>query len=208
MLLNSAPGSGRWSIGWRDAWLPAALAVVGLLELASLQPVRWPIGMGIEVLACLVLVARRTFPLVAPTLAGLILLATAFVGPGMDGPSLPIPMLLLGVFALGRWNADLRGLVGAFSASVIGRLEVARMTDAQRNDVLTPVPHPELKEHLASSLLASTQNMIRASRRFPWWLRRNRLFLAHHEAIHHYLIGSATMIRLHRRAVAAGRWQA
>ena len=95
-----------------------------------------------------------------------------------------------------------------FSASVIGRLEVARMTDAQRNDVLTPVPHPELKEHLASSLLASTQNMIRANRRFPWWLRRNRLFLAHHEAIHHYLVGSATMIRLHRRAVAAGRWQA
>jgi hypothetical protein len=95
-----------------------------------------------------------------------------------------------------------------FSASVIGRLEVARMTDVQRNEVLTPVPHPELKEHLASSLLASTKNMIRASRRSPWWLRRNRLFLAHHEAPHHYLIGSATMIRLHRRAVAAGRCEA
>jgi len=93
-----------------------------------------------------------------------------------------------------------------FSASLIGRLEVARMTDAQRNRVLTPVPHPELKEHFAPSLLASTQNMIRYSRRFPWWLRRNRLFLAHHEALHRYLVGSITMMRLHRRAVAAGRW--
>ena len=124
MLLNSAPGSGRWSIGWRDAWLPAALAVVGLLELASLQPVRWPIGMGIEVLACLVLVARRTFPLVAPTLAGLLLLAMAFVGPGMDGPSLPIPMLLLGVFALGRWNADLRGLVGVGLIVIVSYVDI------------------------------------------------------------------------------------
>jgi len=94
-----------------------------------------------------------------------------------------------------------------FSASLIGRLETARMTDAQRNEVLTPVPQPELKEHIAPSMLASAQNMIRYSRRFPWWLRRNRLFLAHHEAPHRYVTGSATMVRLHRRAVAAGRWK-
>jgi len=95
-----------------------------------------------------------------------------------------------------------------FSASLIGRLEAARMTDAQRNEILAPVPHPELKEHLASSLLASTQNIIRYSRRFPWWLWRNRLFLAHHEPAHRYVIGSAKMIRFYRRAVAAGRWEA
>lgn len=95
-----------------------------------------------------------------------------------------------------------------FSASLIGRLEAARLTDAQRNEILAPVPHPELKEHIAPSLLASTQNMIRYSRRFPWWLWRNRLFLAHHEPTHRYVIGSAKMIRFHRRAVAAGRWKA
>ncbi|MFL6091292.1 MAG: hypothetical protein ACJ71Z_14270 [Aeromicrobium sp.] len=95
-----------------------------------------------------------------------------------------------------------------FSASLIGRLAVADMTDAERNEILSPVPHPELTEHLASSLLASTQNMIRFSGRFPWWLRRNRLFLSHHEAPHHYLVGCVNMIRFHRRAIAAGRWEA
>jgi hypothetical protein len=94
-----------------------------------------------------------------------------------------------------------------FSASLLGRLEVARMTDAQRNALLTPVPQPELKEHIAPSMLGSTQNMIRFSRRFPFWLRRNRLFLAHHDPSHRYVAGSATMVRLHRRAVAAGRWE-
>jgi hypothetical protein len=94
-----------------------------------------------------------------------------------------------------------------FSASLIGRLEAARMSDVQRNEILAPVPHPELKEHIAPSLLASTQNMIRYSSRFPIWLWRNRLFLAHHEPTHRYVIGSAKMIRLHRRAIAAGRWK-
>jgi hypothetical protein len=95
-----------------------------------------------------------------------------------------------------------------FSASLIGRLEAARMTDAQRNEILTPVPHPELAEHIAPSLLGSTQNMVRYSRRFPLWLWRNRLFLAHHEPTHRYVLGSAKMMRLLQRAVAAGRWKA
>ena len=102
----------RLRIDWRDGWLPAALAVVGVLELASLLPVRWQLGMVIEVAACLLLVGRRRYPLAAPTLSGLVVLSMAFVGPGLDGPSLPIPMLLLAIFALARWNADLRGLVG------------------------------------------------------------------------------------------------
>lgn len=95
-----------------------------------------------------------------------------------------------------------------FSASLIGRLETARMTDAERNGLLTPVPHPELKEHIAPSMLGSAENMVRYSRRFPWWLRRNRLFFGHHEAPHRFLLGTATLLRLYRRAVASGRWKA
>jgi len=95
-----------------------------------------------------------------------------------------------------------------FSASLLGRMEVARMTDAQRNALVAPVPQPELKEHIAPSMLGSTQNMIRSSRRFPFWLRRNRLFLAHHYPTHGYLIGSVNMLRYMRRAIAAGRWDA
>lgn len=95
-----------------------------------------------------------------------------------------------------------------FSASLIGRLETARMTDARRNELLTPVSHPELKEHITPSMLGSAQNMVRFTFRFPWWLRRNRLFFGHHEAPHRYLLGSATLLRLYRRALAAGRWNA
>nr|WP_294693917.1 histidine kinase [uncultured Friedmanniella sp.] len=102
----------RFRIGWRDAWLPLALAVVGMLEMASLRPVGWQLGMVIEVTACLLLVGRRRYPLAAPTLAGLTVLLMGFIGPGLDVPSLPVPMLLLALFALARWNRDLRGIVG------------------------------------------------------------------------------------------------
>ena len=87
-----------------------------------------------------------------------------------------------------------------FSASLIGRLEAARMTDVERNAVLTPIPHPELKEHLAACMLTSADNMVRYSRRFPWWLRRNRLFFGHHEATHRFLAGFVTLLRLQRHA--------
>lgn len=111
-------------IDWRDGWLPLALAVVGVLELASLLPVRWQIGILIEVAACLLLVGRRRYPMAAPTLSGLVVLSSAFVGPGMDGPSLPIPMLLLALFALARWNADLRGLVGVALIIVVAYVDI------------------------------------------------------------------------------------
>lgn len=114
----------RLPIAWRDGWLPLALAVVGVLELASLLPVRWQLGMVIEVTACLILIGRRRYPMAAPTLAGLVVLSMGFVGPGMDGPSLPIPMLLLALYALARWNADQRGLVGAALIIVISYVDI------------------------------------------------------------------------------------
>jgi hypothetical protein len=95
-----------------------------------------------------------------------------------------------------------------FSASLIGRLAVARFTDDKRNQILSPVPHPEAKEDLVTSLLASTQNTLRFSRRFPWWLRRNRLFLGSHEALHRYLISSVNLRACLRRAISARRWEA
>ncbi len=93
-----------------------------------------------------------------------------------------------------------------FSAALIARLEAARLTDAQRNRFVTPVPHPEVVGDLPSLLLASAQNMIRCHLRLPWWLRRNRLFFGHHAPAHRYLRASANMIRYQRRAIAAGRW--
>jgi hypothetical protein len=93
-----------------------------------------------------------------------------------------------------------------FSAALIGRLETARMTDAERNRLVVAVPHPTVTEDLPRALLASAQNMVRCHARFPWWLRRNRLFFGHHAARRRYLVASVNMIRFYRRAIAAGRW--
>ncbi|HKY58192.1 MAG TPA: NAD(P)-binding protein [Aeromicrobium sp.] len=93
-----------------------------------------------------------------------------------------------------------------FSAALIGRLETARMTDAERNRLVMPVPHPAVTEDLPRALLASAQNMVRCHTRVPWWLRRNRLFFGHHAARRRYLVASVNMIRYYRRALASGRW--
>lgn len=93
-----------------------------------------------------------------------------------------------------------------FSAALISRLEMTRMTDAERNRLTMPVPHPAVVEDLPRALLASGQNMVRCHLRLAWWLRRNRLFFGHHASRRRYLVASFKMIRYYRRAVAAGRW--
>ncbi len=93
-----------------------------------------------------------------------------------------------------------------FSAALIGRLETARLTDDQRNHLVTPVQHPEVVEDLPRLMLGSAQNMVRCQRRVPLWLRRNRLFFGHHAPLHHFLLGGLRMQLLHRRAIATGKW--
>lgn len=83
-----------------------------------------------------------------------------------------------------------------FSAAIIAKLEQLDMDDAARNTVCEVVPHPEYSRDHPTSMLASFGNLLRANRYMPFWLRRNRLNLLHHEALHRYLIGAAT---LHRR---------
>lgn len=94
-----------------------------------------------------------------------------------------------------------------FSAALIGRLEAARLTDAERNRLVMPVPHPAVTDDLPRALLASAQNMVRCHARVPWWLRRNRLFFGHHAPRRHYVVSSVNMLRYYHRAVAAGRWE-
>jgi hypothetical protein len=90
-----------------------------------------------------------------------------------------------------------------FSAALIAHLELLNMTDERRNRICVAVPHPELKEDLPASLLASAQNMMRCNRYLPLWLRRSRLYLAHHEPLHRYLMGSGKLALLHRRALSS-----
>ena len=76
-----------------------------------------------------------------------------------------------------------------FSAALIARLESARMTDAVRNSLVTPVQHPEVVEDLPR-LSGSAQNLVRCQRRVPWWLRRDRLFFGHHASPRRFLSGA------------------
>lgn len=90
-----------------------------------------------------------------------------------------------------------------FSAALIAHLELLKTGDARRNRICVAVPHPQLKEDLPSQLVTTAQNMINCNRAIPVWLRRSRLYLGHHSAPHKYLVGSARILLLQRRAVAA-----
>ena len=104
----------------RDAVLPAALAVIGVIEMAATRPYRWGYGAALEVVACGLLVFRRRNPLFLSTLAILVMLSIPWVGPQLDAASVPIPIWALAVFSLARWLPDLRGLFGvAFMAAVL-----------------------------------------------------------------------------------------
>ncbi len=96
----------------RDAALPAGLAVLGAAELWSMRPDGWGWGIGLELVACLLLVGRRTFPLLLATAATVVLLVMPWVGPQLDQPSVPILIWTVAIYALARWVADLRGLAG------------------------------------------------------------------------------------------------
>src|SRR5262245_35018584 len=107
MLRRATRDLTRW-----DVLLPAGVAVLGVVELALLQVDGWAVGALLEVLACTLLVWRRLHALVFATLAELVLLVIPYVGPALDEPAVPIMILAIAVYALGRWIEDLRGLLG------------------------------------------------------------------------------------------------
>jgi signal transduction histidine kinase len=96
----------------RDALLPAAIAVLGTVELVILQVPGWPAGVVMELAACAALVFRRRFPLAAPTLAVIMSLTLPWLGPQLDDVSTTVVIAIVAVYALARWNAGLRGLIG------------------------------------------------------------------------------------------------
>ena len=108
------------------------------------------------------------------------------------------------VFSEGRVNLQSVFMCQqTFSAALIAHLELLDSSDERRNQVFTAAPHPEVKQDLPSTLLASTQNLINGNRHMPLWLRRSRLNPAHHELLHQYLLGAGKLTLLQRRAVAS-----
>jgi signal transduction histidine kinase len=107
MLRRATRDLTRW-----DVLLPAGVAALGVAELALLHVDGWAFGALLEVVACALLVWRRLNALVFATLAELVLLVIPYVGPALDEPAVPIMILAIAVYALGRWIEDLRGLLG------------------------------------------------------------------------------------------------
>ena len=89
--------------GWRDAWLPVVLLLLGAAELASLGTRGWIASIGLEAVAALLLVFRRQLPVVVVPLSALALAMIPLTGTAMDEAAAPILFYILGVFSLGRW---------------------------------------------------------------------------------------------------------
>lgn len=99
-------------IGWRDAWLPALLVVLGAAELASLGTHGWGVAVGLQAAAGALLVFRRRYPLAVGPASSAVLLVLPWIGPQLDEAATPILFFILAIFSLARWIADLRGVAG------------------------------------------------------------------------------------------------
>jgi len=93
-----------------DVGVPAALAVVGMVEMFSFGLANpWP-GILVEWMACVALVFRRRWPVVTAAVVLGALLLQGVVGVPRNGPSAPVVYLLLACYSLGRrasWRVGL-----------------------------------------------------------------------------------------------------
>lgn len=95
-----------------DVLVPLGLLVLGVVELVQLHPDGMAAGIAVEAAASVLLVWRRSAPLVACSVAAVVLLALPWVGPALDDVATPILYIALICYSLGRWVANLWGLAG------------------------------------------------------------------------------------------------
>ena len=91
--------------------MPAALLLLGAVELALLGTTGWVASVGLEAAAAIVLVFRRTHPLVAAPLSAVLMMAIPLTGTRMDEAATPILFYILGIYSLGRYLVGHSGLV-------------------------------------------------------------------------------------------------
>ena len=154
-----------------DVWVPAAIIVVGVAELALTEPPGWGYGVALEVAAAAVLVWRRVFPLVIGPVAAAILLAMPWVGPQLDDVAAPILFLALLCYTLGRWVEDLRGLIGIGLVGLMYLVDYLTV-DARIHDVTDVV--------FVSTLMLPPYVFGRISRKLAV---RSELLLRHQEHV-------------------------
>ncbi|WP_459800283.1 sensor histidine kinase [Herbidospora sp. RD11066] len=85
-----------------DLALPAVLALLGAVELVSLEVANLAASIAVESGACLLLVFRRRATLVTCVLAGVLVIMLPYLGSELNEPTLPILITGLGSFALAR----------------------------------------------------------------------------------------------------------
>ena len=117
------------SRAWREAVVPALVLVVAWVEAVAYGPERLPVVLVVEAVACALLVLRRRWPLVVAPTSILLLLGLSHVGPAVDELAAPVLVMVLASFSLGRWVADLRGLVVLLPAYVLTVVGVERLDD-------------------------------------------------------------------------------
>jgi signal transduction histidine kinase len=92
-------------------WLPAALLLIGALELSTLRTQGWVASIGLEAVAALALVLRRSLPVVAVPVSAAVLMAVPLTGTEMQEAATPILFYILGIYSLGRFLRLRGGLI-------------------------------------------------------------------------------------------------
>jgi signal transduction histidine kinase len=117
-----------------DAAIPAALAVLATVELVSLRVPGLPAAIAVEVGACVLLVWRKRWPLIMCTAAGLVLVSLPYIGPDLNEPAVPILVVALASFSLGRYVPRHRGLL-SMAAVFLALLVTQQLTLSLEPDI-------------------------------------------------------------------------
>lgn len=114
-----------WAQWRRDVAVPLGAALIATSEALALAPPHLQLVLAVYWAAALLLVARRRWPLLASSVAGLLTLSLTLLGEVVQELASPLLLLILAAFSLGRYLPDLRGLATmiAFSAVLLGYTE-------------------------------------------------------------------------------------
>lgn len=95
-----------------DLVVPLVIAAIAIAEVAAYDGEgKWG-ALAVELAACLILVFRRAATITVATAAALVTMGAWLVGPALEDLAAPILVFATVAYALGRWVADLRGLIG------------------------------------------------------------------------------------------------
>jgi signal transduction histidine kinase len=117
-----------------DVVLPLLIAAIATAEVVAYDGNGKWTALAIELVACAILVFRRTWTTVVATAAAVTVMGTWLAGPALEDLATGIIVLIASSYALGRWVSDLRGLVGIFVMAV-ATLAAYVFVDERSHDV-------------------------------------------------------------------------